>query len=55
MFLLYLWSNYHQTWHDGTLELNLKRIEKFDDSSLSRLYDVIKQFSVSFEVEIRAP
>ena len=42
-------------WHNGTLEQNLsKSIIILMTSSLSGKYDVIKQFSVSFQVKIRA-
>ena len=42
-------------WHDGTLEQNLsKSIIILITSSLSGNYHVIKQFSVSFQVKIRA-
>ena len=55
LFLLYFWSNYHQAWHDGTLEQNLsKSIIILMTSSLWGTYGVIKQFSVSFQVKIRA-
>ena len=56
LFLLYLWSNYNQTWHDGTLGQNLsKAIEILLTSSLGGKYDVIKPFLVSFQVKIRVP
>ena len=49
LFLLYLWSNYNQTWHDGTLGQNLsKAIKILLTSSPGSKYDVIKPFSVSF-------
>ena len=52
---LYLWSIYHQTWHDGTLEQNLsKLVIILMKSSLLGKYDVIKQFLISFHVKIRA-
>ena len=45
MFLLYLQSNYHQTWLDGILGQNLsKTLKSVMTSLLSRVYDVIKQF-----------
>ena len=54
LFLLYLWSNYNQTWHDGTLEQSLlKAIKILLTSSLGGKYDVIKLFLVSFQVKIR--
>ena len=54
LFLLYLWSNYNQTWHDGTLEQNLsKAVKILLTSSLGGKCDVIKLFSVSFQVKIR--
>ena len=44
------------TKYDGTLGQQLaKALKILMTSSLSHVYDVIKQFSVSFEVEIRAP
>ena len=50
----YLWSNYNQTWHDGTLGQNLsKAIKILLPSSLGCKYDVIKLFLVSFLVKIR--
>ena len=56
MFLVYLWSNHHQVWHDGTLPQNLpKALKILMTSSLSRVYDVIKPFSLSFKVEILDP
>ena len=37
LFLLYLWSNYNQAWHDGTLGQNLpKAIKILLTSSLGR-------------------
>ena len=49
LFLLHLWSNNNQTWHDGTLEQNLsKAIKSLLTSSLGGKYDVIKPFLVSF-------
>ena len=46
----------HQTWHDGTLAQNLsKAIKSFMTSLLFRVHHVIKQFLLSFEVEIRDP
>ena len=54
LFLLYLWSNYNQTWHDGTLGQNLsKAIKILLMSSLGGKYDVIKLFLVWFQVKIR--
>ena len=54
LFLLYLWSNYNQTWHDGTLGQNLsKAIKILLTSSPGGKYDVIKLFSVLFQVKIR--
>ena len=45
LFLLYLWSNYNQTWHDGTLGQNLsKAIKRLLTSLLGAKYDVIKPF-----------
>ena len=56
LFLLYFWSNYNQTWHDGTLEQNLsKAIKILLTSSLGGKYDVIKLFLVLFQVKIRVP
>ena len=55
-FLLYLLSNYNQTWHDGTLGQNLLKATKILlTSSLGDKYDVIKPFLVSFQVKIRVP
>ena len=49
LFLLYLWSSYNQTWHDGTLGQNLsKAIKVLLTSSLGGMYDVIKLLLVSF-------
>ena len=43
LFLLYLWSNYNQTWHDDTLGQNLsKAIKSLLTSSLGGKYDVNK-------------
>ena len=54
MFLLYLWSNYNQTWHNGTLGQNFsKAIKILLTSSLGGKYDVIKLFLVSIKVKIR--
>ena len=54
LFLLYLWSNYNQTWHDGTLGQNLsKAIKILLTSSLGGKYDVIKPILVLFQVKIR--
>ena len=56
LFLLYLWSNHNQTWHDGTLGQNLsKAIKLLLTPSLGGKYDVIKLFLVSFQVKIRVP
>ena len=45
LFLLYLWSNYNQTWHGGTLGQNLsKAINILLTSSAGGKYDVIKPF-----------
>ena len=45
LFLLYLWSNYNQTWHAGTLGQNLsKAIKSLLTSALGGKYDVIKPF-----------
>ena len=45
LFLFYLWSNYNQTWHDGTLGQNLSKAIKFLlTSSPGGKYDVIKPF-----------
>ena len=45
LFLLYMWSNYNQTWHDDTLGQNLSKTRKLLlTSSLRRKYDVIKPF-----------
>ena len=53
LFLLYLWSNYNQTWHGGTLGQNLsKAIKGLLKSSLGHKYDVNKPFLVSFQVKI---
>ena len=55
-FLLYLWSNYSQTWRDGTLGQNLsKAIKILLTSSPGGKYNVIKPFLVSFQVKIRVP
>ena len=54
LFLLCLWSNYNQTWHDSTRGQNLsKAIKRLLTSSLGHKYDVIKPFLVSFQVKIR--
>ena len=54
LFLLYLWSNYNQAWHDGTLGQNLsKAINILVTSSLGDKYDVIKPYLVLFQVKIR--
>ena len=56
LFLLYLWSNYNQTWHVGTLGQNLsKAIKSLLTSSLGGTYNVIKPFLVLFQVKIRVP
>ena len=56
LFLLCLWSNYNQTWHDGTLGQNLsKDIKSLLTSSPGGKYDVIKPFLVSFQVKIQVP
>ena len=56
LFLLCLWSNYNQTWHDGTLGQNLsKAIKILLTSSPGGKYDVIKPFLVLFQVKIRVP
>ena len=56
LFFLYLWSNYNQTWNDGTLGQNLSNaIKILLTSSLGGKYDVIKPFLVSFQVKIRVP
>ena len=56
LFLLYLWSNYNQTWHDGIMRQNLsKSIKNLLTSSPGGKYDVIKLFLVSFQVKIRVP
>ena len=53
MFLIHLWSSYHQTWHDGTPGQNLlKSVKILLTSSLWGKYDNIKQFLVSFQVEL---
>ena len=53
LFLLCLWSNYNQTWHDCTLGQNVsKAIKILLTSSLGGKYDVIKPFLLSFEVKI---
>ena len=53
LFLLYLWSNYNQTWHAGTLGPNLsKAIKIWLMSSLGGKYDVIELFLVLFQVKI---
>ena len=45
LFLHYLWSNYNQTWHDGTLGQNpSKAIKILLTSSPGGKHDVIKQF-----------
>ena len=52
-FLLYLWSSYYQSWHDGTLgQKSLKNIKKFDDIITMKSYDVIKLFSVLVEAKL---
>ena len=44
--ILYLWSNYNQTWHDGTLGQSLlKAIKNLVTSLLGGKYDVIKLIS----------
>ena len=43
MFLLYLWSNYNQSWHNDTLSQNLSKALKVLMAS-SRVYDTMKQF-----------
>ena len=49
LFLLYLWSNYNQTWHDGTLGQNLsKPIKILLMSSPGGKFDIIKPFLVAF-------
>ena len=54
LFLLLLWSNYNQTWYDGTLGQNLsKAIKILLRTSLGGTYDVSKPFLVLFEVKIR--
>ena len=54
LFLLCLWSNYNETWHDSTLGQNLsKTIKILLTSSLGGKYDVIKLFLVLFQVKIR--
>ena len=54
LLLLYLWSNYNQSWHDGTLGQNLsKSIKMLLTSSPGGKYDVIKPFLVLFQVKIR--
>ena len=56
LFLLYLWSNYSQTWHDDTLGRSLsKAIKILLSSSPGGKYDVIKLFLVSFQVKIEVP
>ena len=56
LLLLYLWSNYNQTWHDGTLGQNLsKAIKILLTSSLGGEYDVIKPCLISFQVKIQVP
>ena len=56
MFLLYLWSNYNQTWHDGTLGQSLsKTIKILLTSSPGGKFDLIKLFLVLFQVKIRVP
>ena len=53
LFLLYLWSNYNQSWHDGTLGQSLSKCHKILLTSLlGGKYDVIKLFLVSFQVKI---
>ena len=52
LFLLCLWSNYNQTWHDGALGQNLSKAIKI---FLTSLHGVIKPFLVSFQVKIRVP
>ena len=55
LFLLLLWSSDHQTWHKGILEQNLsKSVMSLMTSSPWGRYDVIKQFSVLFQVKIWA-
>ena len=54
LLLLFLWSNYNQTWHAGTLGQNLsKAIKILLMSSLGGKYDVIKLFLVLIQVKIR--
>ena len=56
LFLLYLWSNYNQTWHGDTLGQNLSNaIKILLTSSLGGKYDVIKLFLGLFQVKIRVP
>ena len=45
-----------QTWHDGAVAQNLSKALKIVMTSLLlRVQDVIKQFTLSFEVETRDP
>ena len=54
MFLFYLWSNYNQTWHDGSLGQNVsKALKILLTSLLGGKYDVIKLLLVLFQVKIR--
>ena len=54
LFLLYLWSNYNQTWHDDPLgQILSKAIKILMTSSPGGQYDVIKLFLVSYQVKIR--
>ena len=56
LFLLYLWSDYNQTWRDGTLRQNLsKALKSLLTSSLWGKKEIIKLFLVSFEVRIQVP
>ena len=55
-FLLYLWFNQHQTWHDGSLGQNLsKAIKILLTSSLRGKYDVIKQFRYRSKSKFELP
>ena len=52
LFLIYLWSNYRQTWHDRTLGQNLLKAKKVLLASLAGgKYDIIEPFLVSFQVK----
>ena len=54
LFLIYLFSNYYQTLHDGTLAQNLsKALKDLLTSSLGGKYDLIKLFFVLFQLKIR--